>query len=40
MKHLCKNGFEHHVAMARGNVAGIIGEAVESYMGWDLYVHK
>lgn len=40
MKHLCKNGFEHHVAMARGNVAGIISEAVESYMGWDLYVHK
>ena len=40
MKHLCKNGFEHHVAMARGNVAGIISEAVESYMGGDLYVHK
>lgn len=40
MKHLCKNGFEHHVAMARGNVAGIISEAVESYMGWDLYMHK
>jgi L-fucose isomerase-like protein len=39
MKYLCKNGFEHHVAMARGNVAGIIQEAVESYLGWDLYKH-
>jgi L-fucose isomerase-like protein len=40
MKYLCKNGFEHHVAMARGNVSGIISEAIESYMGWDLYVHS
>ena len=40
MKYLCKNGFEHHVAMARGNVADIIQEAVDSYLGWDLYRHK
>jgi L-fucose isomerase-like protein len=39
MKYLCKNGFEHHVAMARGNVASIIDEAVNSYLGWDLYHH-
>lgn len=40
MKYLCKNGFEHHVAMARGNVSGIIQEVIESYLGWDLYLHK
>lgn len=39
MKHLCKNGYEHHVAMARGNVADIIQEAVDSYLGWGLYRH-
>jgi L-fucose isomerase-like protein len=39
MKYLCKNGFEHHVAMARGNVADIIQEAVDSYLGWNLYRH-
>lgn len=39
MKFMCKNGFEHHVGMARGHVAGIIDEAVESYLGWDLYNH-
>ncbi len=40
MKYLCKNGFEHHIAMARGNVAEIIKESVDSYLGWNLYHHK
>jgi L-fucose isomerase-like protein len=39
MRYLCKNGFEHHVAMGRGHVAEIIEEAV-SYLGWDLYRHE
>lgn len=40
MKYICKNGFEHHVALVRADVAGIIEEALESYLGWDLYVHE
>lgn len=40
MKHLIKNGFEHHVAMVRGNVSDIIEEAVETYLKWDLYRHQ
>jgi len=40
LKFICKYGFEHHVAMTRGNVAGIIEEAIENYMGWELYRHK
>lgn len=40
MKYICKNGFEHHVALVRGDAAGILKEAVESYLGWDLYVHN
>jgi L-fucose isomerase-like protein len=39
MNYLCKNGFEHHVAMGRDHVAGIIQEAIDSYLGWDLYRH-
>jgi len=39
LKYLCKNGFEHHVAMGRGHVAEIIEEAVTTYLGWDLYKH-
>jgi L-fucose isomerase-like protein len=37
---MCKNGFEHHVAMARGNVAEIIEEAAVNYLGWELYRHS
>jgi L-fucose isomerase-like protein len=40
MKFLCKNGYEHHVAMVRGNVSSVIEEAVETYLGWELYVHS
>lgn len=40
MKYMCKNGFEHHVAMCRGNVQDIILEAVETYLGWDIYQHS
>jgi L-fucose isomerase-like protein len=39
MKYMCKNGFEHHVAMVRGHVAEILDEAIGNYMGWDLYNH-
>ncbi|HBE41268.1 MAG TPA: fucose isomerase, partial [Bacteroidales bacterium] len=34
MNYLCKNGFEHHVAMGRDHVADILQESVQSYMGW------
>ena len=40
MKYICKNGFEHHVEMCRGNVKDILQEAIESYLGWNLYVHE
>lgn len=40
LKFICKNGFEHHVAMTRGHVAAVIQEAVESYLGWELYNHE
>ena len=40
MKFMCKNGFEHHVAMVRGHVAGILDEAIGNYLGWELYKHE
>lgn len=40
MKYICKNGFEHHVALVRTNVVAILEEAIETYLGWDLYVHE
>ena len=40
MKHICRNGFEHHVAMVRNDVKNILNEAIEGYLGWNLYVHE
>ena len=40
MKFICKNGFEHHVAMVRTDVVDILKEAIETYLGWNLYVHE
>ena len=40
MKYICKNGFEHHVAMCRSDVVDILNEAIETYLGWNLYVHE
>jgi L-fucose isomerase-like protein len=38
--YICKNGFEHHVAMARTHSAKVLNEAVSRYLGWNLYYHK
>jgi len=40
MRHITRNGFEHHVSMARGSHAGVLREAIESYLGWELYAHN
>ena len=40
MKHICRNGFEHHVAMVHNDVKDILNEAIEGYLGWNLYVHE
>jgi L-fucose isomerase-like protein len=39
LKHLCANGFEHHVAMTRGQCAGVLNEALTKYLGWQVYHH-
>jgi L-fucose isomerase-like protein len=39
MKFICKNGFEHHVAMTLDCQAQILKEAFTSYFGWDTYHH-
>jgi L-fucose isomerase-like protein len=38
--YMCQYGFEHHVAMTRGQFAGVLEEAVGKYLGWDLYHHN
>jgi len=40
MRYICKNGFEHHVAMNASHVAGVLAEAFQTYFGWDVYYHN
>jgi L-fucose isomerase-like protein len=39
LKHICKNGFEHHAAMNTSHSADILKEAFETYFGWETYHH-
>lgn len=40
LKYICKNGFEHHVAMSAAPSAAILAEAFETYFGWEVYHHQ
>jgi len=37
---ICSFGFEHHVAITRAVVGDAIAEALENYLGWELYYHS
>lgn len=39
MKYVCRNGFEHHVVMNASKTAAILEEALNNYMGWEVYKH-
>lgn len=39
MRHICKNGFEHHVAMNASECADVLAEAFQNYLGWETYLH-
>lgn len=39
MQYVCRNGFEHHVVMNASKTAGVLKEAFENYMGWEIYQH-
>ncbi|MDQ1285955.1 MAG: hypothetical protein QG663_1381, partial [Thermodesulfobacteriota bacterium] len=39
LKFMCKNGFEHHVAISLSKVSDILYEAMETYLGWNVYYH-
>lgn len=40
MRYICKNGFAHHAAMSGSNVAPVLAEAFENYLGWTVYHHE
>jgi L-fucose isomerase-like protein len=40
LDYMCKNGFEHHVAVTRGHWADVLNEAITTYLGWNLHYHN
>ncbi len=40
MRHVCSQGFEHHVVMNLSHTAEILEEAFEHYLGWEVYHHE
>ncbi len=40
MQYICRMGFEHHVAVSLSQKADAIAEALDSYMGWEVYRHE
>jgi L-fucose isomerase-like protein len=40
LRHICENGFEHHVAANFSSVAPAVHEAATRYLGWDMYAHS
>jgi L-fucose isomerase-like protein len=39
MRHICRHGFEHHAAMNGSQVADVLIEAGETYLGWKMHRH-
>lgn len=39
MRYICRNGFEHHAAMSASHCARALGEALETYLCWPVYLH-
>jgi L-fucose isomerase-like protein len=39
LRHICENGFEHHVAINLSQTASAVDEALGKYLGWDVYRH-
>ncbi len=40
LRHICDNGFEHHVAGNLSTSADILHEATTRYLGWDVLRHR
>jgi L-fucose isomerase-like protein len=40
LHHICRNGFEHHVAANFSHTAVAVMEAASNYLGWNMYHHE
>ena len=40
LKHICRHGYEHHVAVNRSHYGAAVAEALSNYKAWDTYHHQ
>ena len=40
LRHICDQGFEHHVAINPAETADAVEEALTRYLGWEVYRHS
>lgn len=40
LAYICENGFEHHTAINLSQCSRIVHEALEKYLGWEVYLHQ
>jgi L-fucose isomerase-like protein len=40
MRHVCRQGFEHHVVMNLSKTAAVLEEALGNYLGWEVHHHE
>ncbi len=40
LRHVCEQGFEHHVVMTQSRSAAILAEAFGNYLGWEVKNHE
>jgi L-fucose isomerase-like protein len=40
MRHVCLNGFEHHVVINASHTGSVLEEAWGRYLGWEVYHHE
>ena len=39
LRYICENGFEHHVAVNATRISAGLKEALDKYLGWEVYHH-
>jgi L-fucose isomerase-like protein len=40
LAYICENGYEHHVSINLSSTSQAVNEALNKYLGWQMYAHK
>ena len=40
LRYICEKNFEHHVSVSLSSVGKGVVEALQHYLGWEVYAHE